>query len=67
MDTPALLDLVQRRGAELHATQSDLISDERRIWALMALSARAESGDPVAQAAMREVEKLFARSSNGSA
>jgi hypothetical protein len=53
------LDLVQRRRAELQAAQPDLISDERRIWALMALSARAEAGDRHAQATMREIEKLF--------
>jgi hypothetical protein len=39
-----LLDLVRQRRAELEADQSPL-SDEQRVWALMALAARAEEGD----------------------
>jgi hypothetical protein len=41
-----LVDLVRQRRAEHEAAQLESpISDERRIWALMALTAKAEEGD----------------------
>jgi hypothetical protein len=58
-----LLDLVRQRRAELEAAQvKSPISDEQRVWAIMALAARAEEGDPDARARLEAVQKLFARS-----
>jgi predicted NBD/HSP70 family sugar kinase len=58
MATPSLLDIVRARRAELEG-DSVGISDDRRIWALMALSARAERGDQAAKATLAAVERLF--------
>jgi hypothetical protein len=57
---PALLELVRARRAELERARHETISDEKRIWALMALQAKAEEGDPCARAAMAAVRELFA-------
>jgi hypothetical protein len=37
------------------------VTDEQRVWALMALAAKAEEGDEAAKATMAAVERLFAR------
>jgi hypothetical protein len=60
-----LLDLVRQRRAELEAAQLESpISDEARIWALMALAAKADEGDETAKATMEAVKKLFAQAAS---
>jgi hypothetical protein len=50
MDT-TLLELVRARRAELEAAQPESgISDEKRIWAITSLSAKAAEGDEAAKA-----------------
>jgi len=58
-----LLELVRQRRQELEAAQPEsAISDEQRIWALMALQDRAEQGDPDARVRLAAIHKLFERS-----
>jgi hypothetical protein len=58
-----LLTMIRRRRLELEAAQlQSPISDEQRVWALMALAARAEEGDQDARERLKAVEQLFARS-----
>jgi hypothetical protein len=54
-----LLDIVRARRAELEGEPGAGISDDRRIWALIELSARAERGDKAARATLAAVERLF--------
>jgi hypothetical protein len=57
------LELVRARRAELEAAQPESgISDEKRIWAIMSISAKAAEGDPDARARLRAIQELFARS-----
>jgi hypothetical protein len=57
-----LLELVRARRAELEAAQPGSgISDEKRIWAIMSLSAKAAERDPDVRARPEAVQKLFAR------
>jgi hypothetical protein len=58
MDDP-ILALIDRRLAEIGETVE--ISDEQRVWALMALQARAEEDDEAAKATMAAMERLFAQ------
>ena len=58
-----LLDLVRQRRAELEAAQlKSPISDEQRVWAVMALQAQAEQGDEDAKVRLKAIQELFARS-----
>jgi hypothetical protein len=58
-----LLDLVRARRAELEAARPESrISDEQRVWAVMALQAQAEQGDEDARARLKAIQELFARS-----
>jgi len=56
-----LLDLVRQRRIELEASlgSEGQITDERRIWAIMALAAKAEEGDEDARARLKAVQSLF--------
>jgi ABC-type Fe3+ transport system substrate-binding protein len=56
-----LLDLVRARRTELEAASPDPISDDRRLYAILALQQKAAEGDPAAKAAWRRVQELFAR------
>jgi hypothetical protein len=53
LDRPRLQQAVQLESP---------ITDEQRVWALMALAGRAEEGDEDARARPKAVEQLFARS-----
>jgi hypothetical protein len=58
-----LLDLVRQRRAELEAARlKSPISDEERVWAVMAIQAQAEQGDEDATARLKAIQELFARS-----
>jgi hypothetical protein len=49
------------RRAELEAAQPESGILEKRIWAIMSLSAKAVEGDPGARAGREAVRKLFAQ------
>jgi hypothetical protein len=59
-DTATLLDLIRARRAELEADgREPAVSDERRAWALMSISARADAGEAEAKRTMSAVERLL--------
>jgi hypothetical protein len=56
----SLLELVRARRAELEQAQpGSSLTDEKRVWAILALARQAELGDADAQARMAGVRRLF--------
>jgi hypothetical protein len=61
-----LADVIDELEAELHQSAVPVdVPDEQRVWAPMAIQARAEQGDEAALATLAAVQRLFARRAVG--
>jgi hypothetical protein len=55
-------DVIDELEAELHQSAVPVdVTDENRVWALMAIQARADQGDETALATLAAVNRLFAQ------